>query len=39
MIDETRNLPEEARFKWNVEALWDVENFMQKATPEDKKLL
>lgn len=37
MIDETHNLPEEARFKWNVEALWDVENFMQKATPEDKK--
>lgn len=37
MIEETRNLPEEARFKWNVEALWDVENFMQKATPEDKK--
>lgn len=37
MIEETKNLPEEARFKWNVEALWDVENFMQKATPEDKK--
>lgn len=35
MIEETRNLPEEARFKWNVEALWDVENFMQKASPED----
>ncbi|EOR31354.1 glycoside hydrolase family 38 N-terminal domain-containing protein [Elizabethkingia meningoseptica] len=37
MIEETRNLPEEARFKWNVEALWDVENFMQKATAEEKK--
>lgn len=37
MIEETRHLPEEARFKWNVEALWDVENFMQKATPEDIK--
>ena len=37
MIEETKNLPEEARFKYNVEALWDVENFMQKATPEDKK--
>lgn len=35
MIDETRNLSEEARFKWNVEALWDVENFMQKATPAE----
>ncbi|ASK31460.1 glycoside hydrolase [Chryseobacterium sp. T16E-39] len=37
MIGETQNLPEEARFKYNVEALWDVENFMRKATPEDKK--
>ncbi|MBV8326863.1 MAG: glycoside hydrolase [Chryseobacterium sp.] len=37
MIEKTKNLPEEARFKWNVEALWDVENFMQKASPEDKK--
>lgn len=37
MIEETRNLPEEARFKYNVEALWDVENFMRKATPEDKQ--
>ncbi|WP_223607648.1 glycoside hydrolase family 38 C-terminal domain-containing protein [Chryseobacterium sp. OSA05B] len=35
MIEETRNLSEEARFKWNVEALWDVENFMQKATPQE----
>lgn len=38
MIEETKNLPEEARFKWNVEALWDVENFMQKASPDDKKV-
>ncbi|RXM52109.1 MULTISPECIES: glycoside hydrolase family 38 C-terminal domain-containing protein [unclassified Chryseobacterium] len=37
MIKETKNLPEEARFKWNVEALWDVENFMKTATAEDKK--
>ncbi|KMQ65227.1 glycoside hydrolase [Chryseobacterium angstadtii] len=35
MIEETRSLPEEARFKWNVEALWDVENFMQKASPKE----
>lgn len=38
MIEKTRNLPEEARFKYNVEALWDVENFMRKATPQDKQL-
>ncbi|MBK1894513.1 glycoside hydrolase [Chryseobacterium sp. YIM B02567] len=37
MIEETQNLPEEARFKYNVEALWDVENFMRKATPQDKQ--
>ncbi|MDR6463990.1 glycoside hydrolase family 38 C-terminal domain-containing protein [Chryseobacterium sediminis] len=37
MVEETKNLPEEARFKWNVEALWDVENFMKNATAEDKK--
>ncbi|MCW1963514.1 glycoside hydrolase family 38 C-terminal domain-containing protein [Chryseobacterium viscerum] len=37
MVEETKNLPEEARFKWNVEALWDVENFMKNANAEDKK--
>lgn len=37
MVEETKNLPEETRFKWNVEALWDVENFMKNATAEDKK--
>lgn len=36
MVEETKNLPEEARFKWNVEALWDVENFMKNATAEEK---
>nr|WP_315030376.1 glycoside hydrolase family 38 C-terminal domain-containing protein [uncultured Chryseobacterium sp.] len=36
MIEKTKNLPEEARFKYNVEALWDVENFMKNATIEDK---
>ncbi|WP_246008745.1 glycoside hydrolase family 38 N-terminal domain-containing protein [Chryseobacterium lactis] len=37
MIEKTKNFPEEARFKYNVEALWDVENFMKNATAEDKK--
>ncbi|AZB20584.1 glycoside hydrolase [Chryseobacterium indologenes] len=37
MIEKTKNLPEEARFKYNVEALWDVENFMKNASAQDKK--
>ncbi|REC48888.1 glycoside hydrolase [Chryseobacterium pennipullorum] len=36
MIEKTKDLPEEARFKYNVEALWDVENFMKNATAADK---
>ncbi len=37
MIEKTKSLPEEARFKYNVEALWDVENFMKNASAQDKK--
>jgi hypothetical protein len=36
MIAATRNYPEEARFKWNVESLWAVDHFLQQATPEKK---
>jgi hypothetical protein len=36
MIDKTKNLPAEARFKWNIESLWAVENFMQQASPVQK---
>ena len=36
MIDATKNLPVEARFKWNIESLWVVENYMKQATPAQK---
>lgn len=36
MIAATRNYPEEAKFKWNVESLWAVEHFLEQATPEKK---
>ncbi|SHL99809.1 Glycosyl hydrolases family 38 N-terminal domain-containing protein [Chitinophaga jiangningensis] len=36
MIAATRNYPVEARFKWNIESLWAVENYMLQASPEKK---
>ncbi|MEP7106984.1 MAG: hypothetical protein ABI760_03365 [Ferruginibacter sp.] len=36
MIDATNNLPAEARFKWNIESLWAVENYLKQASPEQK---
>ncbi|UKJ09269.1 hypothetical protein [Solitalea lacus] len=36
MIEQTKNLPLEARFKWNIESLWAVENYLKQATPEQK---
>lgn len=37
LIEKTKEFPEEARFIWNIEALWVVENFMNEATEEEKK--
>jgi hypothetical protein len=36
MIESTRNLPSEARFKWNIESIWVVENWLKKASPDQK---
>ena len=36
MIAATRDYPEEARFKWNIESLWAVDHYLQQATPEKK---
>ncbi len=36
MIESTKRLPVEARFKWNIESLWAVENYLNQATPEKK---
>ncbi len=35
MIDKTKTYPESAQFKWNVESLWAVENFLNQATSAD----
>jgi hypothetical protein len=32
----TADYPEGARFKWNTEALWVVENYLREATPEQR---
>jgi hypothetical protein len=33
---ETASYPEGSRFKWNVEVLWPVENYLRQATPEKR---
>ncbi|POY36789.1 glycoside hydrolase [Solitalea longa] len=37
MIEQTKKLPVEARFKWNIESLWAVENYLKQASPEQKE--
>jgi len=39
LIRETRGYPEGSRFRWNVEVLWPVENYLRKATPEKREAL
>lgn len=36
MIDATSNFSEEAKFKWNIESLWVVENYLKQASPAQK---
>ncbi|WP_143305964.1 glycoside hydrolase family 38 N-terminal domain-containing protein [Chitinophaga vietnamensis] len=36
-IDRTRNLSPAARFKWNIESLWVVENYLSQASPAQKE--
>ncbi len=33
---ETADYPEGARFKWNMEVLWPVDNYLRQATPEQR---
>lgn len=35
MIEKTKDYPETARFKWNVESLWAAENFLKQASHND----
>lgn len=37
MIEKTKDYPDAAKFKWNVESLWSVENFLRQATPTQKQ--
>lgn len=39
LIEKTKDYPEDARFIWNIEAMWAVENFLGQATEEEKKQL
>lgn len=36
LAEQTAAYPEGARFKWNVEVLWPVENYLRSTTPEKK---
>jgi len=35
-IDETKDYPEEAKFRFHPEGMWAVEAFLKEATPEEK---
>ncbi|NML23056.1 glycoside hydrolase [Pseudoflavitalea sp. G-6-1-2] len=37
MIEQTRALPAAARFTWNVESLWAVENYLKQASAGQKE--
>jgi alpha-mannosidase len=37
MIEKTKDYPVEAKFKWNIESLWAVENYLKQATPIQKE--
>jgi hypothetical protein len=35
-IERTKNLPPDARFKWNIESAWAAENFLKQASPGER---
>jgi len=37
LASKTRDLPPEARFKWNVEGLWSVESYLRQAGEAERK--
>lgn len=37
MIDDTKNYPIDAQFKWNIESLWAAENYFNQATDVQKE--
>ncbi|MBS7255766.1 glycoside hydrolase family 38 N-terminal domain-containing protein [Flavobacterium branchiicola] len=36
MIEKTKSYPEEAKFKWNIESVWAVENYLKEASATQK---
>ncbi|MGL6196964.1 MAG: hypothetical protein ACRC2T_19300, partial [Thermoguttaceae bacterium] len=36
-IEETKDYPEEARFKFHPEGMWAIDEFLNRATPEEKE--
>lgn len=37
LIQQTKDYPEGARFKWNLEVMWTADQFFRIATPEQKQ--
>ena len=37
LIEETRDFPPEARYKWNMEILWSLESYLRQASAEKRK--
>lgn len=37
LIRETRNYPEDARYKWNLETIWALESYLRQASPQHKE--
>ncbi|MFT3844478.1 MAG: glycoside hydrolase family 38 C-terminal domain-containing protein [Lacibacter sp.] len=37
MIEKTKNYPADAKFKWNVESLWAVENYLKQSSSSQKE--
>jgi len=37
LIRQTRDYPENARYKWNLETIWSLESYLKKATPAQRE--
>jgi len=37
LIRETRDYPADARYKWNLETIWALESYLQKASPVQRE--
>ena len=37
LIKRTANYPADSQFKWNLEVLWPIEDYLRTATPEQRK--